>query len=277
MLNPIIKDTSSKDHSETTAKAKDKVQSRFLLDVVVCQGPSIFKLLPCKDQPLLVWGDSFLILDLGLHIINSVRAFNFQSYGLSCQCLHKNLHPTTKTKNQMEGRLLLNVVVCKCPAILKLLTRENQPLLVWRDTFLVLDFGLDIVNSVGALNFQGDSFPGKSLHKNLHTTTKTKHQVEGGFLLNVVISESAAIFKLLTGKDQPLLVWGNTLLVLDLSLDIVNESSQIFAYHHEDEAPNGGWIPFGCCSQPGCGHLLVAYQQRSTSADLAEYPPCPGS
>ncbi|OIW32143.1 hypothetical protein CONLIGDRAFT_256351 [Coniochaeta ligniaria NRRL 30616] len=41
-------------------------------------------------------------------------------------------------------------------------------------------------------------------------------------LLDVVVGESAAILKLLAGKDQALLVWGNALLVLNLRLHIVD-------------------------------------------------------
>ena len=40
--------------------------------------------------------------------------------------------------------------------------------------------------------------------------------MKGGLLLNVVVRESAAIFKLLSCEDQTLLIGGNTLLVLDL-------------------------------------------------------------
>jgi len=46
--------------------------------------------------------------------------------------------------------------------------------------------------------------------------------MEGGFLLDVVVGKGASIFKLLSSKDQALLVWRDALLVLDLSLDIVN-------------------------------------------------------
>jgi hypothetical protein len=46
--------------------------------------------------------------------------------------------------------------------------------------------------------------------------------VEGGLLLDVIIRESATIFKLLAGEDQALLVRGNTLLVLDLGLNIID-------------------------------------------------------
>ena len=40
--------------------------------------------------------------------------------------------------------------------------------------------------------------------------------------LNVVVGQSAAIFELFTGKNQTLLIGRNSLLVLDLRLDIFN-------------------------------------------------------
>lgn len=56
----------------------------------------------------------------------------------------------------------------------------------------------------------------------LHTTTKAENQVKGGLLLDIVVRESAAILKLLASEDQTLLIRGNSLLVLDLALDIVD-------------------------------------------------------
>jgi hypothetical protein len=44
----------------------------------------------------------------------------------------------------------------------------------------------------------------------LTTTTKAEHQVEGRLLLDVVVSESAAILELLASEDQALLIWRNT-------------------------------------------------------------------
>jgi hypothetical protein len=46
--------------------------------------------------------------------------------------------------------------------------------------------------------------------------------MKGGLLLNVVVGEGAAIFQLLAGKDQALLVRRDALLVLDLGLDVVD-------------------------------------------------------
>lgn len=46
-----------------------------------------------------------------------------------------------------------------------------------------------------------------------HTTTQAEDQVEGRLLLDVVIGEGAAIFKLLSGEDETLLVRGNSLLI----------------------------------------------------------------
>jgi hypothetical protein len=56
----------------------------------------------------------------------------------------------------------------------------------------------------------------------IHTPTQAKDQVQCGFLLDVVIRQSAAVLELFSGKDQSLLVGGNALLVLDLGLNVVN-------------------------------------------------------
>jgi len=55
-----------------------------------------------------------------------------------------------------------------------------------------------------------------------HTATEAKNQVEGGFLLDVVVREGAAVFELFAGEDQSLLVGWDAFLVLDLALDIVD-------------------------------------------------------
>jgi hypothetical protein len=52
----------------------------------------------------------------------------------------------------VESRLLLDVVVRESTAVLKLLAGEDQALLVRRDTLLVLDLALDIIDSVGRLD-----------------------------------------------------------------------------------------------------------------------------
>ena len=43
----------------------------------------------------------------------------------------------------MEGRLLLDVVVSKSTSVLELLSGEDEALLIWGNSFLVLDLGLD--------------------------------------------------------------------------------------------------------------------------------------
>jgi len=46
--------------------------------------------------------------------------------------------------------------------------------------------------------------------------------VEGGFLLNVIVGESSAVFQLLASKDQSLLIGWDSFFVLDLSFDVVD-------------------------------------------------------
>merc|ERR1712161_108854 len=131
-----------------TTKTKDKVKGRFLLNVVVGKSTAIFELFAGKDQSLLIWGNSLLILNLGLNILNGVGGFDLQSNGLSGQGLDENLHTSTKTENQMQSRLLLDVVVGEGAAILKLFASKDQSLLIWGNSFLVLNLSLDIFNGV---------------------------------------------------------------------------------------------------------------------------------
>merc|ERR1712141_178038 len=124
------------------------MKSGLLLDIVVREGPTILELLASEDQPLLVWGNSLLVLDLGLHILNGVRRLDLEGDGLSGQGLDEDLHTSSQTKDQMKSGLLLDVVVREGPTILQLLASEDQPLLVWGNSLLVLDLGLHILNGI---------------------------------------------------------------------------------------------------------------------------------
>ena len=95
-------------------------------------------------------------------------------------------------------------------------------MLVWWDPFLVLDLGLDVVDGVKAVNLKGDGLSHQGLDEDLHATAETEDEMEGAFLLDVVVDKGAAVLKLLLGEDEPLLVWGNSFLVLDLGLDVVD-------------------------------------------------------
>jgi hypothetical protein len=53
-------------------------------------------------------------------------------------------------------------VVGESSAVLKLLSSENQPLLVWGNALLVLNLALDVVDSVGRLDLQSDGLSGKT-------------------------------------------------------------------------------------------------------------------
>ena len=68
---------------------------------------------------------------------------------------------------KLEYGLILDVVVRQRPAILKL-KLEDQTLMVCRNSFLFLDLGLDIVDSIGCLNVQGDGLACRHLDVYLH-------------------------------------------------------------------------------------------------------------
>ena len=72
-----------------------------------------------------------------------------------------------ETKDEVKGRLLLDVVIRKSAAVLELLAGKDETLLIGRDALLVLDLGLDVVDGVGRLDVEGDGLAGQSLDEDL--------------------------------------------------------------------------------------------------------------
>merc|ERR1712141_651043 len=198
-----------------TTQTQDKMESGFLLDVVIRQGTTILQLFASKDQTLLIWGNALLVLDLGLDIFNGVRRLNFKGNCLAGQSLYKDLHTTSQPQDKMESGFLLDVIVGQGTTILELFASKDQTLLIWGNALFVLNLGFYILNGVRRLNFKSDCFASQSLDKNLHATTETENQMQGGFFLDIVVRESTAIFQLLASKNETLLVWGDTFLVLN--------------------------------------------------------------
>jgi len=71
----------------------------------------------------------------------------------------------------MQGALLLDIVVCHCSLILKLLACKDKPLLIRRDALLVLNLRLYIRDRVTRLDLECDRLARQSLYKDLHFTT----------------------------------------------------------------------------------------------------------
>ena len=92
--------------------------------------------------------------------------------------LDEDLHTTSESQDEVKSGFLLDVwtgqlgllsiqrrkltVIRKSPSVLELLSSKDQSLLIWRNALLVLDLGLDIVNSVRRFNLEGDGLSGKA-------------------------------------------------------------------------------------------------------------------
>jgi hypothetical protein len=150
------------------------VESRLLLDVVIREGAAILELLAREDQALLVGRDALLVLDLRLDVVNRVRGLDLERNRLAGKRLDEDLHATTQAEDEMQGGLLLDVVVRKSAAVLELLAGKDETLLVGRDALLVLNLRLHVVDGVGRLNLKGDGLAGQRLDEDLHTTAETE-------------------------------------------------------------------------------------------------------
>lgn len=63
--------------------ANSFVDATYFLDVVIRQRTPVLQLLPGEDQTLLVRGDTLLVLDLGLDIVDGVGGFDFERDGFT--------------------------------------------------------------------------------------------------------------------------------------------------------------------------------------------------
>jgi len=79
------------------------MKSRLLLDVVIGKSSSILKLLSGKDQSLLVWGNSLLVLDLSLDVLNGVAGLNLKGNCLSSEGLDEDLHSSSESENKVKS------------------------------------------------------------------------------------------------------------------------------------------------------------------------------
>jgi hypothetical protein len=92
------------------------------------------------------------------------------------------------------------------------------------------------------------------------------------YLLDVIIRKSASILKLLSGEDQSLLVRGNSFLVLDLGLDIVDRIGGLdlkgdgLARKGLDEAVN--FVSLVACGETDALDFLHLHCERTKSAEI---------
>ena len=101
---------------------------------------------------------------------------------LAVECLGQSsqgrvIDTTTQTQHQVQGRLLLDVVVRQRAPVLQLLPREDEALLVRRDALLVLDLLLHVLDGVAGLHIEGNCLARQGLDEDLHLRSVV--EVEG--------------------------------------------------------------------------------------------------
>merc|ERR1719492_710684 len=107
----------------------------------------------------------------------------------------------------MQSGFLLDVIIRQSSSIFQLLSREDETLLLRWDSLFVLNLSLHILNGVIRLNIEGNRLSGQGFDENLHrTTSQSKHQMQSGLFLDIVIRQSPSILQLLSSEDQSLLL-----------------------------------------------------------------------
>lgn len=95
-----------------------------------------------------------------------------------CSNTRKRFHTTTKAKNEMEGGLLLDVVIGKSASVFELLSSKNQTLLIRGNTFLVLNLTLHSLDRIRTLDIESDGLTSKSLRERAQHEIRTSKKME---------------------------------------------------------------------------------------------------
>ena len=95
---------------------------------------------------------------------SAVRTTDHTGEQVTVLTFDEDLHAAAEAQDEVERRLLLDVVVREGAAVLKLLAREDEALLVGRDALLVLDLLLHVLDRVRRLNLERDRLAREGLH-----------------------------------------------------------------------------------------------------------------
>ena len=99
------------------------MEGGFFLDVVVAEGTAVLKLLPGEDQTLLVGGNSLLVLDLRLDVVDGVAGLDIEGDGLAGEGLDKNLWAPPTTAMAVGDMDTGEGLLRRCPQKRRILTR----------------------------------------------------------------------------------------------------------------------------------------------------------
>jgi hypothetical protein len=56
----------------------------------------------------------------------------------------------------------------------------------------------------------------------ISTTAKAEHQMDGRVAPNIIVGQGAVAFQLRAGKDEALLSWATSILLIDFHLDVID-------------------------------------------------------
>ena len=101
------------------------------------------------------------------------------------------LTSSTETEDKVKGGLLLDVVVLESAAILELLARKDETLLVRWDPLFILDFGLNSLNGVGAFNLEGNGLAGEGLDEDLHCVSAKQTKGQHGSTIATIARDGS--------------------------------------------------------------------------------------
>ena len=126
----------------------------------------------------MVWRDAFLVRDYGFYFFIVSDASTCRMMDLCLRVLMKSCIPPVKGNTRCKVDYFWMLYSQRgCPYEFQLFTFKDQLLLVWVNTFLVLDFSFHIFYSIRCFYLQGDGFACEGFDENLHSSCQGKYKM----------------------------------------------------------------------------------------------------
>jgi len=107
------------------------------------------------------------------------HGIRYALWKLCAQPHEESGHPAAaQAQHQVQSALLLDVVVSEGAAVLELLARKDEALLVRGNALFVLDLGLDGIDGVRGLDLEGDGLACQRFDKHLHASAQAQEKFQ---------------------------------------------------------------------------------------------------
>lgn len=121
----------------------------------------------------------------------------------------------------------MDIVVTKCPSIVKFPLIEDKPLQVDGNSLFIFYPSLDEFNRITWLSLNLNRLTLQCFHTYSSYLLNPEYKMKESLVLNIIVTKCPSFIKFLLIKNKPLLLQKNAFFIFDLGLHILNRFARL--------------------------------------------------